>query len=195
MCARKHPDCKLWLPWLKYAVMHASMMRVMCRTDARQREQAVSRGRIGKPLPFLSSQVMTWAASASPVDTPTPFSNARVSLNRPQNAMCLCSRPVSVEDKRRKRLKEFATDGWSCCWWRLWGWLTRWIECDDALQKCLQLSLQAAEADAASLLQSHQRLHTPAHVRCSLQRFLLTDGKDRVNAEKDKWIHTQLCHL
>lgn len=89
----------LWLPWLKYAVMHASMMRVMCRTDARQREQAVRRGRIGKPLPFLSSQVMTRAASASPVETPTPFSRARASLNRPQNAMCLCSKPVSAEEK------------------------------------------------------------------------------------------------
>lgn len=81
--------------------MHASMIRVMCRTDARQREQAVRSGRIGKPLPFLSSQVMTWAASASPVETPTPFSKARASLNRLQKAMCLCSRPVSAGKKRR----------------------------------------------------------------------------------------------
>lgn len=46
--------------------------------------------------------------------------------------------------------------------------LAWWVECDDPLQKCLQLSLQADEADAASLLQSHQRLHTPTHVHSSL---------------------------
>ncbi len=86
-------------------------MRVMCRTDARQREQAVRRGRIGKPLPFLSSQVMTWAASDSPVETPTPFSKARASLNRLQNAMCLCSKPVSAEERggcsTAETMKEF----------------------------------------------------------------------------------------
>lgn len=92
----------MWVPWLKYAVMHASMMRVICRTEARQREQAVRRGKIGKPLPFLSSQVITRAASASPVETPTPFNKASVSLNRPQNAMCLSSSPASVKVKKPK---------------------------------------------------------------------------------------------
>ena len=149
--------------------MHASMMRVMCRTEARQREQAVRRGRIGKPLPFLSSQVTTRATSTSPVETPTPFNKARVSLNRLQNAMCLCSNPVSVEEEAgmvtgRGELR--------CGAWE-WGDATWWVECDDPLQQGLQLSLQIDEADVASLFQGHQSLDTPAHIRSSLQSLFL----------------------
>lgn len=51
--------------------------------------------------------------------------------------------------------------------------LTWWVECDDALQQRLQLCLQAAEADAASLFQIHQGLDAPAHIRSGLQRLLL----------------------
>lgn len=54
--------------------------------------------------------------------------------------------------------------------------LTWRVKHDDALQKCFQLSLQVAEVDATSLLQSHQRLHAPAHIDSSLQRLLLTNG-------------------
>ena len=72
--------------------------------------------------------------------------------------------------KKKKKLFFFSFDGWG-------GRLTRWVECHNALQNCLQLSLQAAEADAASLFQSHQRLHTPAHIHSSLQCLLLPDEK------------------
>lgn len=88
-------------------MMQASVMRVMWRTDARQREQAVRSGSTGKPCPFLSSQPMTRAAKASPVDTPTPFSRANESQNRLQNAMCLCSKPTSTDTRDRERQRLF----------------------------------------------------------------------------------------
>ena len=75
--------------------------------------------------------------------------------------------------KKKTNKHFFPFDGWG-------GRLTRWVECHNALQNCLQLSLQAVEADAASLLQSDQRLNTPAHVHCSLQRLLLPDERNRL---------------
>lgn len=149
--------------------MHASMMRVIWRTEARQQEQAVSRGRMGNPLPFRSSHVITRATSASPVETPTPFNKARVSLNRPQNAMCLCSNPVSVKEKAGI----ITSPAELCCRANGWGETTWWVECDDCLQQCLQLSLQIDEADVASLFQSHQSPDTPAHIRSSLRSLFL----------------------
>lgn len=158
-------------------------MRVICRTEARQREQAVRRGRIGKPLPFRSSQVITRAASASPEETPTPFNKAKASLNRLQNAMCLCSSPVSVEAKAGTNKSQV----WNHRQERGRGEITWWVERDDRLQQRLQLSLQTDEADVASLFQSHQRLDTPAHVHSSLQSLFLPKATSKLDSIHAFW--------
>lgn len=68
--------------------------------------------------------------------------------------MCLSSKPVSVEVKKKKKSYSWAHNGYQNDV-EEWAQLTWWVECDDTLQEGLQLRLQAAEADAASLFQGH----------------------------------------
>lgn len=88
--------------------------------------------------------------------------------------MCLSSKPVSAEGSSESVPGQDRGGG---------GLLTSWVERDHALQELLQLGLQAAEADAAALFQSHQRLDAPAHVHGRLLRALLPDER----AEASLW--------